>query len=135
LFAQLIPNLETKSVIVVDNASYHNVQLYRHPTSNARKGELLFCLDKHGIRYSTDVTKAELYDLVGSLSYVLLLVGLLDNPRVRGRMQQYWLLTQVACFLFTSSPVCHRVPSSFKPSLKSTAVNLELTENSVFFCY
>jgi len=33
----LIPNLESKSVIVVDNASYHNVQLNRHPTSNAKK--------------------------------------------------------------------------------------------------
>jgi hypothetical protein len=120
---------------VVDNASYHNVQLYRHPTSNARRGEWLFCLDKHGIRYSTDVTKAELYDLVGSLSCVLLLVGLLDNPRVPSRVQQYWLPTQVACFLFTSSPVRHRVPSSFKPTLKITALNLELTENTVFFGY
>jgi len=39
---KLIPNLESKSVIVVDSASYHNVQLNRHPTSNARKGEVLF---------------------------------------------------------------------------------------------
>jgi len=38
---KLIPNLESKSVIVVDNASYHNVQLNQHPTSNARKGEIL----------------------------------------------------------------------------------------------
>jgi transposase len=61
---KLIPNLECRSVIVVDNASYHNVQLNRHPTSNARKGEMLFWLDKHGIRYSSDMTKAELYDLI-----------------------------------------------------------------------
>jgi len=60
----LIPNLESKSVIVVDNMSYHNVQLNWHPTSNARKGEMLFWLDKHGIRYSSNVTKAELYDLI-----------------------------------------------------------------------
>ena len=60
----LIPNLESRSVIVVDNASYHNVQLNRHPTSNARKGEMLFWLDKRGIRYSSDMTKAELYDLI-----------------------------------------------------------------------
>jgi len=58
----LIPNLESKSVIVVDNASYHNVQLNRHPTSNARKDEILFWLNKHGIRYSADMTKAELCD-------------------------------------------------------------------------
>jgi len=56
--------LESKSVIVVNNASYHNVQLNRHPTSNARKGEMLLWLDKHGIRYSSNTTKAELYDLI-----------------------------------------------------------------------
>jgi hypothetical protein len=61
---KLIPDLEFRSVIVVDNASYHNVQLNRHPTSNARKGEMLFWLDKRGIQYSSDMTKAELYDLI-----------------------------------------------------------------------
>jgi len=49
---------------VVDNASYHNVQLNRHSSSNARKGEMLFWLDKHGNRYSSNKTKAELYDLI-----------------------------------------------------------------------
>ena len=61
---KLIPNLESKSVIVVDNASYHNVQLNRHPTSNARKGEMLFWVDKRDIRYSSDMANAELYDLI-----------------------------------------------------------------------
>jgi hypothetical protein len=61
---KLIPNLECKSVIVVDSATYHNAQLNRHPISNARKGKTLFWLDKHGIRYSSDLTKAELYDLI-----------------------------------------------------------------------
>jgi hypothetical protein len=61
---KLIPNLESKSVIVIDNASYHNVQLNRHSTSNARKSKILFWLDKHGIRCSSDMTKAELYDLI-----------------------------------------------------------------------
>jgi hypothetical protein len=61
---KLIHHLEFKSVTVVDNASYHNVQLNRHPTSNARKDEVLFWLDKHCIRYSSNVTKAELYDLI-----------------------------------------------------------------------
>jgi len=28
---KLIPNLESKSVIVVDNMSYHNEQLNQHP--------------------------------------------------------------------------------------------------------
>jgi len=61
---KLIRNLESKSVMVVDNTSYHNVQLNRHPTSNARKGEMLVWLDKHSIRYNFDMAKAELYDLI-----------------------------------------------------------------------
>jgi len=73
---KFIPNLECKSVIVVDNASYHNVQLNRHPTSNARKGETPFWLDKHGIRCSSDRTKAELYDLI-KMSFVLFYVNVL----------------------------------------------------------
>jgi hypothetical protein len=52
---KLIPNLESKSVIVVDN-----VQLNRHPTSNVRNGGMLFWLDKHGMQYIFDMTKAEL---------------------------------------------------------------------------
>jgi len=63
---KFIPNLVSKSVIVVDNASYHNTQINRHPTSNARKGEILFCLVKHGIRYSSDMTKAGLYCITGT---------------------------------------------------------------------
>jgi len=54
----IIPNLESKSVIVVDSASYHNVQLNWHPTSSARKGEMLLWLDKHGTQYSPNMTKA-----------------------------------------------------------------------------
>jgi len=61
---KLIPNLESKSVIVVSSTSYHNVQLNRHPTSNARKAEMLFWLDKHCIQHNSDMTKAELYDLI-----------------------------------------------------------------------
>jgi len=61
---KLIPNLESKSVIVVDSASYHNVQLNWHPISNARKGEMLLWLNKHGIQHSSYMTKAELYDLI-----------------------------------------------------------------------
>jgi len=61
---KLIASSESKSVIVVDSASYHIVQLNRHPTSNAIKGEMLFWLHKHDMRYSSDMTKAELYGLI-----------------------------------------------------------------------
>jgi hypothetical protein len=53
-----------KSVIVVDIASYHNVRINRHPTNSAIRAEMLFCLDKHGIGYSSDMTKAVMYDLI-----------------------------------------------------------------------
>jgi predicted O-methyltransferase YrrM len=46
LLQELIPNLESRSVTVVDNASYPKVQINRRPTSNARKCEMLFWLDK-----------------------------------------------------------------------------------------
>jgi hypothetical protein len=59
-----ISNLESKSVIIVDNASYRIVQLNRHSTSNARKDEMLFWLDKLGVRYIADMIKTELYDLI-----------------------------------------------------------------------
>jgi len=61
---KLIPNLESKLVIIVNNASYHNVQLNQHPTSNARKGEIMSWVDKHDVWYSSDMTKAELHDLI-----------------------------------------------------------------------
>jgi hypothetical protein len=37
---KLIPNLPQNSVVVTDNASYHNVQLNRAPTSASRKSEM-----------------------------------------------------------------------------------------------
>ena len=35
----------------------------------------------------------------------------------RGRVQDYWLPTPLACFPFTSPPVRHRVPSGFNRAL------------------
>jgi hypothetical protein len=57
---KLLPSLESKSVTVVDNVPDHNVQINQNPTSNARKAEILFWLDKH----SSDITKVELYDFI-----------------------------------------------------------------------
>jgi hypothetical protein len=37
---KLIPNLFQNSVVVTENASYHNVQLNRAPTSASRKSEM-----------------------------------------------------------------------------------------------
>ena len=56
--------MESKSVIVVDNAPCHNVHINRHPTSNAGKGEMLLWLDKHDVWHSSGMTKVELYDFI-----------------------------------------------------------------------
>ena len=61
---KIIPNLESKSAIVVDSASYHNAQINWHQTSNVTKCEMLFWLDKYGMWYSSDMVKAEFYDLI-----------------------------------------------------------------------
>ena len=55
--------MESKSITVVNNASYPKVKIKWRPNSNARKGEMLFWLDKHDILYSSGMTKVELYDL------------------------------------------------------------------------
>jgi hypothetical protein len=34
---QLLPNLPATSVLVIDNASYHNVKIEKDPNSNTRK--------------------------------------------------------------------------------------------------
>ncbi|KAJ4445927.1 hypothetical protein ANN_12613 [Periplaneta americana] len=60
----LIPNLPPNAVIVLDNASYHNVQDNRPSTANSRKDSIKRWLDSHGIRYADDATKIELIELV-----------------------------------------------------------------------
>ncbi|KAG8238520.1 hypothetical protein J437_LFUL016600 [Ladona fulva] len=57
---QLIPNLPPKSVVVIDNAPYHNVQLNRPPNSNAKKDTMKEWLDSRGQQYSSKEKKIEL---------------------------------------------------------------------------
>ena len=53
---QLLPRLEEPSVIILDNASYHNKQKDKPPTSSDRKDDIKAWLDKHNIPYSdTDI--------------------------------------------------------------------------------
>ncbi|KAG8234269.1 hypothetical protein J437_LFUL006514, partial [Ladona fulva] len=46
--------------IVIDNAPYHNVQLNRPPSSNAKKDTMKEWLDSRGLQYSSKETKIEL---------------------------------------------------------------------------
>lgn len=60
---QLLPNIAPNSVIVMDNASYHSVQLEKKPTSSWRKSDIRDWLVKKGVQPSDDLLKHELYEL------------------------------------------------------------------------
>ena len=61
---KLLPNLPPNSVIVVDNASYHNVQLNPAPTSSSRKLEMQLWLRERNIQFEPDMLKPQLYDII-----------------------------------------------------------------------
>lgn len=58
---KLIPNLEPNSVIVIDNASYHNVSVDPNPTSAWKKADMQAWLSERNIFYEIKETKPELY--------------------------------------------------------------------------
>ena len=60
---KLLPNLQPNSVIVLDNAAYHNVQQDKCPTAASRKAVIQEWLSRHNITYSPDMLKAELLEL------------------------------------------------------------------------
>ncbi|KAL0880990.1 hypothetical protein ABMA27_002142 [Loxostege sticticalis] len=65
LKSQLMPNLPANSVVVVDNASYHNKLWDRAPTSNAKKAAMQAWLTEKGIEYEkTQLKKPQLYNLI-----------------------------------------------------------------------
>lgn len=63
---QLLPNLPTKSVLVIDNASYHNVCIDKHPTSASTKKEMLAWLAERNIFHNPKDTNPELYKIIKS---------------------------------------------------------------------
>lgn len=63
---QLLPNLAPNSVIVVDNAPYHNKEYDLAPNSNARKAEMQAWLTDKQITFSPEMLKPQLYQLIKS---------------------------------------------------------------------
>lgn len=61
---KLLPNLESPSIIVCDNASYHSIQINRPPNSNSRKQDIRDWLTSNNITWSEEFTKIELLCLV-----------------------------------------------------------------------
>jgi hypothetical protein len=64
LKTKLIPNLPPNSVLLVDNAAYHNVQLNPAPTSSSRLSAMIDWLSGRGIPFGDRMCKPELYSLI-----------------------------------------------------------------------
>jgi transposase len=64
LKTQLIPNLPPRSVLVIDNAPYHNVQLNKAPTSSSRRAEMTDWLAVRNIPFCDSMYKPDLYTLI-----------------------------------------------------------------------
>ena len=62
----LLPALEEPSVIVLDNASYHNIRTdeSKSPTTATRKGDMQKWLTDKNIKYNNTMTKVQLYDII-----------------------------------------------------------------------
>lgn len=61
---KLIPNLPPKSVLVIDNAPYHNKQLDKCPTSASNNEDMRRWLRQKNIIHSDTMLKTELYNLI-----------------------------------------------------------------------
>jgi len=62
--SQLLPNIPANSLIIMDNARYHNVlEESSFPTPNTRKEQLCSWLNRNCIPWNNDMLKPELYDL------------------------------------------------------------------------
>ncbi|KAJ4436098.1 hypothetical protein ANN_18725 [Periplaneta americana] len=64
---QLIPNLPPQSVIVLDNAPYHSIQIDKPLTPYSVKQDMLLWLHKKGVECNEGMRKTELYALIQPL--------------------------------------------------------------------
>jgi transposase len=64
LSQKLIPNLPPKSVVIIDNAPYHNIQINRAPNSNSRRADMISWLTEKRITFSPSMLKPELYSII-----------------------------------------------------------------------
>lgn len=66
---KLLPNLPPRSVVVIDNAPYHNVQVETVPNTSHRKDVIQKWLREHNIPFEENFLKAELLELVKANKY------------------------------------------------------------------
>ncbi len=62
---QLLPNIPDRSIIIMDNASYHNALAHNSPpTHQSTKQQIITWLDSNNISYGNNCLKAELVDIL-----------------------------------------------------------------------
>lgn len=61
---KLIPNLKPNTIVVMDNAAYHNVQDDRRPVQSTRKADIQGWLQRRGIQCDATLLKKDLLNLV-----------------------------------------------------------------------
>ena len=60
---KLIPHLPPKSVLIIDNAPYHNLQVDKCPTQASRKADIQAWLTRQQIPFGATLLKAELLQI------------------------------------------------------------------------
>ena len=60
---KLIPHLPPKSVLIIDNATYHNIQVDKCPTQASRKADIQAWLTRQHIPFGATLLKAELLQI------------------------------------------------------------------------
>lgn len=60
----LLPNLPEKSVVVLDNASYHCVQTNKHPTKYSTNKDMKSWLERNNVEFRENMRKCELFTLI-----------------------------------------------------------------------
>jgi transposase len=63
---KLIPSLPTNSVVVMDNAPYHSIQVDKIPSKYSVKTEIIAWLRKKGISCAEKMRKQELFSLIAA---------------------------------------------------------------------
>lgn len=64
---KLVINLPDKSVLVVDNVSYHNAIGEKRPTSSTIKSEMINWLSERNVQVDAKLTKTEFNELIKPL--------------------------------------------------------------------
>ena len=60
---KLIPHLPPKSVLIIDNSPYHNLQVDKCPTQASRKADIQAWLTRQQIPFGATLLKAELHQI------------------------------------------------------------------------